>query len=79
MGELYGILRNDSLIILSFVLKYTEEQNESKYQISENNFPTEVDLYGVVNCSQNLQKYEKNLPLDVMNIFQVWPSFQYKM
>ncbi|KAK7595475.1 hypothetical protein V9T40_013300 [Parthenolecanium corni] len=70
LGELYGILRNDYLIILSFVLKYTEEQNESKYQISENNFPTEVDLYGVVNCSQHLQKYEKNLPLDVKNIFQ---------
>lgn len=70
LGELYGVLHENTLIILSFTLKYVDEQTESKYQISESNFPTEIDLYGVVNCNQNLPKYDNSLPPDIRTIFQ---------
>lgn len=71
LGELYGVLLDNTLIVLSFTLRYIEEQNESKYQIGENNFPTEIDLYGVVNCKQNLQNYDDGLPQDIKTIFKV--------
>ncbi|XP_065201535.1 ufm1-specific protease 2 [Planococcus citri] len=70
LGELYGILHENTLIIVSFTLKYVEEQEEVKYRISENNFPTEIDLYGVVSCTQHIKKFTDNLPLDISNVFK---------